>query len=102
MLCLGLIVLLSFSALLPFVGTELVLASPDELKWSVVDSPSKEGNVVVSPGEINAFVTGSDEETFYAVNIPNGIIYKSIDGGVTWEDDLTPALEDEGATLLGI
>ena len=97
--CLGLVVLLPFSGLLPFVGTELVLASPDELKWSVVDSPSKEGNVVVSPSEINAFVIGSDEETFYAVDIPNGIIYKSIDAGVTWEDDLTQALEDEGATL---
>jgi len=97
--CLGLVALLPFSALLTFVGTELVLASPDELKWSVVDSPSKEGNVVVSPSEINAFVIGSDEETFYAVDIPNGIIYKSIDGGVTWEDDLTQALEDEGAIL---
>ena len=97
--CLGLVVLLPFSALLTFVGTELVLASPDELKWSVVDSPSKEGNVVVSPSEMNSFVIGSDEETFYAVDIPGGIIYKSIDGGVTWEDDLTQALEDEGATL---
>jgi len=94
-----LVVLLSFSALLSFVGTELVLASPDELKWSIVDSPSEEDNVVVSPSEINAFVVGSDEKTFYAVNIPSGIIYKSIDGGVTWEDDLTQALEDEGATL---
>lgn len=33
------------------------------------------------------------------MDIPNGIIYKSIDAGVTWEDDLTQALEDEGATL---
>jgi len=69
-LCLGLIVLLSFSALLPFVRIELVLANPDELKWSVVDSPNKEDNVVVSPSEINALVTGSDEETFYAVVFP--------------------------------
>jgi len=97
--CLGLVVLLLFSVLLPFVGAELVLASPDELKWSVVDSPSKEGNVVVSPSEINAFVIGSDDETSYAVDIPGEIIYKSIDGGITWQDDLTRALEDENATL---
>ena len=96
--CSGLILLL-FSCLFPLAGTELVSASPDRLKWSIVDTPSEEGNVVVSPGEINAIVVGSDDETFYAIDIPNVTVYKSTDGGVTWEDDLTAALTEEGATL---
>jgi len=96
--CLGLILLL-FSCLFPFAGAELVSASPDRLKWSVVDTPSEEGNVVVSPSEINAIVVGSDDETFYAIDITHSKVYKSTDGGVTWEDDLTDALTDEGATL---
>jgi len=98
-LCLGLVALLLFSGLLAFAGTGLALASPDELEWSVVESPSKEGNVVVSPSEINAFAIDSEREAFYALDIPDEIIYKSIDEGVTWEDDLTEALGDEGATL---
>jgi len=77
----------------------LVSASPDKLKWSIVDTPSEEGNVVVSPSEINTIVVGSDDETFYAIDIPNGTVYKSTDSGVTWEDDLTDALTEEGATL---
>jgi len=96
--CPGLILLL-FSCLFPFAGTELVSASPDKLKWSIVDTPSEEGNVVVSPGEINAIVVGSDDETFYAIDIPHSKVYKSTDDGVTWEDDLTDALTEEGATL---
>jgi hypothetical protein len=96
--CLGLILLL-FSCLFPFAGTELVSASPDKLKWSIVDTPSEEGNVVVSPSEINAIVVGSDDETFYAIDIPHSKVYKSTDGGVTWEDDLTDALTEEDATL---
>ncbi len=88
----GLVILLSFSSLLPLAEVEPVLA--DELEWSIVDTPSEEGGIVVSPSEINTFVIGSDDETFYALDIPNEIIYKSIDGGVSWEDDLTEALED--------
>jgi len=97
-LCLGLVLLLS-SGLSPVIKAELVVASPEKMEWSIVDTPCGEGNVVVSPGEINAFVVGSDDETFYAIDIPNGLIYKSIDAGVTWEDDLTDALIDEGAAL---
>jgi hypothetical protein len=84
----------------PFSPGEPVSASPDRLKWSIVDSPSAEGNVVVSPSEINAFAFGS-EETFYAADIPNSRIYKSTDGGFTWEDKLTAALEAAGANLPG-
>ena len=86
------------SSFTPLADNKLVSASPDRLKWSIVDTPSEEGNVVVSPSEINAFVLGSDE-IFYAIDIPHRKVYKSTDGGITWEDDLTQALEDEGATL---
>jgi hypothetical protein len=94
----GLIFLL-FCCLFPLTGTGLVSASPDKLKWSIVDTPSEEAAMVVSPSEINAIVVGSDDETFYTIDIPHSKVYKSTDGGVTWEDDLTDALTDEGATL---
>jgi len=97
-LCLGLtLLLLSSGLLLP--GNDSVSASPDQAQWSIVDTPSGEGAVVVSPSEINALAIGSDDETFYAVDIPNGKVYRSIDGGVTWDDDLAAALESEGAIL---
>jgi len=92
---LGVFLLLSF---FPLVDSQPISANPDRLEWSVVDTPSEEGNVVVSPSEINAFVAGQND-TFYAIDIPHSRVYKSTDGGVTWEDDLNGTLEDEGATL---
>ena len=97
-LCLALVILWLSSSLFPLAKISSVSASPDELKWSIVDTPSEEDNVVVTPSEISYFAIGSSE-IFYAIDIPNGKVYKSIDGGITWEDDLTEALEDEGATL---
>ena len=93
--------LLGFSLLLsffPLVDSQPVSANPDRLKWSVVDTPSEEGKVVVSPSEINAFAI-SLNDTFYAIDIPNGTVYKSTDAGVTWEDDITDALVRDGASL---
>lgn len=60
---LGLILLLSSSGLFSFARSESVSASLDKLEWSVVDTPSEESNMVISPGEINAFVVGADDET---------------------------------------
>lgn len=93
--------LLGFSLLLsffPLVDSQPVSANPDRLKWSVVDTPSEEGKVVVSPSEINAFAISSND-TFYAIDIPNGTVYKSTDAGVTWENDITDALIRDGASL---
>jgi len=95
---LGVFLLLSF---FPLVDSQPISANPDRLKWSVVATPSEEGNVVVSPSEINAFVA-SQNDTFYAIyaiDIPHSRVYKSTDGGVTWEDNLNGTLEDAGATL---
>lgn len=94
----GLALLILLVGLSPFSGSKPVSASPDRLKWSVVDTPSGQGNVVVSPSEINAFVTSSDE-IFYAIDIPHSKIYKSTDGGLTWNDKLTGALVRDGASL---
>jgi len=96
-LCLGLTLLLLSPGLF-LLGNDSASASPDRAKWSIVDTPSEEGAVVVSPSEINALAVGSDDETFYAIDIPNGKVYKSTDGGVTW-DNLTAALNATGAKL---
>lgn len=98
-ICLGLTALLVIFSFTPLADNELVSASPGKLKWSIVDTPSEEGNVVLSPSEISAFVLGSDDKTFYAIDIPNSKVYRSIDAGVTWKDNLTDDLGDEGAAL---
>ncbi|TRZ93726.1 MAG: hypothetical protein D4R82_04735 [Dehalococcoidia bacterium] len=102
-----LLVLALLLSLLPPGGIKPALAHPGKLIWSIVDTPSGGGNVIVNPSEINALAIGSDGNTFYAVDIPgdlgapysNGKVYKSTDGGVTWNDDLTAHLIDDGAKL---
>jgi hypothetical protein len=68
------------------------------IKWSTVDTPSGIGNVVLSPSEINAIAIGSDGITLYAIDTANSKVYKSINGGITW-DDLSGYLTSAGATL---
>jgi hypothetical protein len=68
------------------------------MKWSIVDTPSSTGNVIVSPSEINAIAIGADSKAFYAIDIPNSKIYRSLNAGITW-DDLSNHLESAGATL---
>jgi len=91
------IVFFLFATLFPLPGSQPISANPDRLKWSVVDTPSEEGNVVVNASEINAFVAGQDE-IFYAIDIPNEKVYKSTDAGVTWEN-ITDALLEADAEL---
>ncbi len=93
------VTLLLLLSLFPLISNNPVSANPGKLEWSIVDTPSEEDYVVLSPSEINAIAIGSDDETFYTIDIPNGKVYKSIDAGITWKDDLTEALSDEGATL---
>jgi hypothetical protein len=68
------------------------------IQWSVVDTPSSLGNVIASPSEINAIAIGNDSRTFYAVDVCNSKIYKSLNGGITW-DDLSIHLTNAGAGL---
>lgn len=67
--------------------------------WTTVDTPSLLNNVIVSPSEINFIAIGSDGRTFYAVDIANSHVHKSIDGGVSWTVDLVGTLTTAGASL---
>jgi len=106
---LGILLLVSF---LPLAGSQPASANPDRLKWSAIETPCGKGYVVVTPSEINTFVMNNN--TFYALDIPTwhddngngsrdpnetGMVYKSTDAGVTWENDTTKALLDAGAKL---
>jgi hypothetical protein len=68
------------------------------VRWSEVDTPDNLGSIIVSPSEINDLAIGIDGRTFYAIDIPNGKIYKSLDGGTTWKD-LSSHLTGNGASL---
>jgi photosystem II stability/assembly factor-like uncharacterized protein len=68
------------------------------VRWSTVDTPDNQGNVIVSPSEINDLAIGIDGKTFYAVDISDNKVYKSSDGGLTW-NDLSSQLADSGAVL---
>src|SRR4030042_1418516 len=100
-----LIVALLLSLLAP-AGVKPVSADPGILACSVIDTPSTQYNVIVAPSEINAMAIGSDGLTFYAVDIPalnppNGMgkVYKSADGGITWQSELSAQLIAAGAFI---
>jgi photosystem II stability/assembly factor-like uncharacterized protein len=86
-------VLLLSVALVP----SLVQARPAALKWTSVDKPGITGETVVSPSEVNEIAIGRSG-VLYAIDSENSKIYRSLDGGVTWED-VTDKLESEGAGL---
>jgi hypothetical protein len=72
------------------------LASP--VLWSIVDTPTSVDNVIVSPSEINSIAMGIDGRIFYAIDVPNSKVFKSIDGGATW-NELSSHLASSGAAL---
>jgi hypothetical protein len=92
---LGLILIATFYFVIPASSPP---AHAGRMEWSIVDTPSNRGNVVLSHSEINAFAIGNDGRTFYAIDIPNSKVYKSINGGVTW-DDLSNNVTGAGAAL---
>jgi photosystem II stability/assembly factor-like uncharacterized protein len=95
-----LIVALLLSLISP-ANVKPVSADPAILSWSIIDTPSPglQNNVIVSPSEINALAIGSDSLTFYAADIPTGRIYKSNDGGITWQNELSTQLISAGAFI---
>jgi hypothetical protein len=74
------------------------VAQAGTMQWSVIDTPSSLDNVIVSPSEINDIAIGNDGRTFYAIDIPNSKIYKSLNGGRTWTD-LSSHVASGGAAL---
>jgi photosystem II stability/assembly factor-like uncharacterized protein len=90
--CALLIVLLFCATLVP-----LPAQADSALKWEEIDKPGENGNVVISPSEVSEIAIG-DSGVLYAVDSANSAIYRSLDGGVVWED-ITDKLEAEGAGL---
>ena len=86
-------------SLISSISVKPASAHPGKLTWSIVDTPSPDNNIIVSPSEVNIIAIGSDDRTFYAVDIPNSNTYKSTDGGVTWTDNLSGNLIAAGANL---
>ncbi|HIE17016.1 MAG TPA: hypothetical protein EYP71_02350 [Dehalococcoidia bacterium] len=74
------------------------LADPGKLMWTIVDTPSAENRVILA-SEVNAVAVGDDGKTFYAVDIPNNRVYKSANGGVWWDRELSGNLVADGASL---
>jgi hypothetical protein len=98
--------LVLLSSLISLADIKQVSANPGSLMWTAVDTPSPLNNVMVSPSEMNFIAIGADDSTFYAVDIPdlnstgsNGRLYKSGDGGVTWQYELSAQLIAAGAFM---
>jgi hypothetical protein len=89
----GLLMLLLLCATL----VPLPAQADSALKWEEIDKPGTNGNVVVSPSEVSEIAIGSSG-VLYAVDSSNSTLYRSLDGGVTWED-ITDKLAGEGAGL---
>ncbi len=96
-----LILKLSMALIMTFYLTMLSSPTPANagmMQWTIVDTPSSSFNVIVNPSEVNAIAIGPDGITVYALDIPHSKVYKSIDGGMRW-DDITSYLTGAGATM---
>jgi photosystem II stability/assembly factor-like uncharacterized protein len=90
----GLLAVLLLSAwLMPFPAQ----AGPTALEWEALDKPGVTGNLVVTPSEVSEIAIGSDG-VFYVADSENSNFYRSLDGGVTWED-ITSHLVNDGVEL---
>jgi hypothetical protein len=70
-----------------------VLAQFESLRWSPIRTPSDEEFVVVNPSEVSALVFGSPT-VWYAADTPNEKLYRTMDGGLSWEDEILDNLMD--------
>ena len=87
-------------SLMPLVIVRPVSAHPGKLTWSIVNTPNNTDNSsIASPSELNIIAIGFDGRTFYAVDISNGDVHKSTDGGITWRVNLSASLATAGANL---
>jgi photosystem II stability/assembly factor-like uncharacterized protein len=67
------------------------------LKWQEIDKPGTSGNVVASPSEVSQIAVSSSG-VLYAIDSANSGVYRSLDGGVTFEN-ITDKLIRAGAGL---
>lgn len=67
-----------------------------DLQWTTIDKPGLEGNVVVHPSDVSDIAIGNS--VFYAIDINQARIYRSMSGGLRWED-ISLYLNQAGATL---
>jgi hypothetical protein len=99
------IALVLISSLISLANIKPASADPGKMIWTTVDTPSPLNNIIVSPSEINVIAIASDDRTFYAADIPDlngtpfsiGRLYKSTDGGVTWQNEFSVQLIAAGA-----
>jgi photosystem II stability/assembly factor-like uncharacterized protein len=66
------------------------------LQWTEIEKPGQDGNVVVNPSDISDIAIGSN--VFYAIDVNQASIYRSLSGGLRWED-ISSHLSAAGATL---
>lgn len=92
---LSLVLLVGFCLIIP---ARPVSVNAGTTQWDIVDTPSSKDNVIVSPSEVNDIAIGFDGRTSYAVDIANSKVYKSMNGGIKW-DELTTSLMGAGAIL---
>lgn len=67
-----------------------------DLQWTNIDSPGQDGNVVVHPSDVSDIAIGNS--VFYAIDVNNPRVYRSLSGGLRWED-ISQYLGGAGAVL---
>jgi photosystem II stability/assembly factor-like uncharacterized protein len=86
------------------------------LRWAVAETPGgiPDRNDIRTPSEVNALVVASDSKTIYALDIPNATpppvanpgIWKSCDGGISWNprpaQNLAQAMPAPNLPVMGI
>ncbi|NLE95734.1 MAG: hypothetical protein GX600_08655 [Dehalococcoidia bacterium] len=85
------------SVLVAILPSSQVLAQFEALRWTPIRTPSDEDFFAVTPSEVSALVLGS-ESVWYAADIPNSSLYRTLDGGRTWDDEIEDALLDATPT----
>jgi len=73
-----------------------VQAQSRDLQWTTIDRPGLTGNVVVNPSDVSEIAIGGS--LFYASDVNNRVLYRSMSGGLRWED-ISGYLSQAGATL---
>jgi len=75
-----------------------VEAGAQALEWTEVGKPGDYDNLVVSPSEVSEIAIGSSGILYAIDSSENSKVYRSLDGGVSWED-ITTYLVKAGAGL---